>query len=450
VVISTYTKALQEQLAKKDIPFLQNTLGQDFRAALCFGGENYLCRRRLNRSLQRGLFETKDETVELEKIVDWAAQTETGLKMELHFEPRSNVWFKICRESDLCRGRKCKEYDNCYYFQARKAQNDAHFLIVNHHLYFADLAAGRQILPEYAGVVFDEAHTMEEVAAAHLGFELTNSQLKYFLDEFDHARYKTGFLHRLPALKDNPELIVLLNAARQAADVFFTKMDEILDDKPSLRLTQKGMMSDILFSTIEQFVEAVEANLRDVEDDEDYEECQLYLLRLKGWGELLAEFIGQRRENHVYWLEVEKKGRFLKYRLFASPIDVAPYLKRLVFTEISPLVLTSATLTVNGSFAYLKERLGIEDVEEEIIPSQFDFTKQALLYAPLQLPDPAYEEKEYVEAISSQVEKLVRITEGRTFVLFTSFKTLDQVYELLEDRLTGFSLLKHRDIPRWQ
>jgi ATP-dependent DNA helicase DinG len=147
---------------------------------------------------------------------------------------------------------------------------------------------------------------------------------------------------------------------------------------------------------------------------------------------------------------VEKKNRFLKYRLFASPIDVAPYLKRLVFDEISPLVLTSATLTVSDSFSYLKERLGIEDVEEEIIPSPFDFTKQALLYAPGQLPDPAYQEKEYVEAISSQVESLVKVTEGRTFVLFTSFRTLDQVFEILKDKLSGFRLLKHGDIPRWQ
>ncbi|MFH1873686.1 MAG: helicase C-terminal domain-containing protein [Pseudomonadota bacterium] len=450
VVVTTHTKALQEQLAKKDLPFLQKVLDLDFKYALCFGAENYLCLRRAQRSWQRGLFESSLEATEFEKLMEWADQTKTGLKTELYFEPHLSTWLKLCRERDLCRGRHCKNFEECFYTKARKQQQEANLLIANHHLFFANLASGKQVLPSFEGVVFDEAHNLEEVAAAHLGFELTNNQLKYLLDEFANQRYKTGFLHTIKELRENPELAVLLNASRQAADVFFNSVQEILGNTATLRLQSSGQLADTLAATIEQFVEAVNDHTQDIEDGEDQEELSLRLLRLQTWAETCTEFCQQKRGDHVYWLEAQARARNLKYLLCASPIDVAPYLKELLFKESHPLVLTSATITVNNSFDYLKQRLGIDHAYGLIISSPFDFAKQTLLYTPDGLPDPAYNEIDYVEAISNQIEGLTHVTQGRSFVLFTSYKMLNMVYENLRDKLGDFNLLKQGDISRWQ
>lgn len=450
VVVATYTKALQEQLAKKDIPFLQKTLGIDFQYALCFGGENYLCKRRLNRSWQHGLFESKREASELERIMEWAEGTETGLRMELPFEPLDSIWFKICRESDLCRGKKCTDRGECFYVKARAEQAKAHLLIANHHLFFADIASGRQILPQYHAVVFDEAHNLEEVAASYFGIELSNTQLKYLLDEFHHPRHKTGFFTRLKELKKNGELVVMANAVRQSGDIFFESALNLMNGRATLGLRGPNRIENVLSATLEQMADAVTDRIGGIKDEEDRDDLACHVLRLRGWGGLLSEFIEQKREGHVYWMEAESRPHTTKCRLCASPIDVAPYLKRFVFDEISPIVLTSATMTVGGSFNFVKNRLGLEGPRELLLYSPFDFENQALLYAPSDLPDPAREENQHIEAISLRIEELVKIAGGRTFVLFTSYQTLGRVHELLTERLSDFHLLRQGELPRWQ
>jgi len=450
VVVSTYTKALQEQLAKKDIPFLEESLGINFRYALCFGGENYLCKRRLDRSWQQGLFETKREAKEFEEIMRWGGETVTGLRMELPFEPLDSVWFRICRESDLCRGKKCSHRNECFYAKAREEQARAHLLIANHHLFFADIASGRQILPKYDAVVFDEAHNLEDVAADHLGFDLTNTQLKYLIDEFHHPKQKTGFLGRLHKLKNKSELIVMANAARQAGDIFFEAALDNLGGKAALSLREPNRIENLLSSTIEQMADAVAEKIEDIQDEEDRDDLETHVLRLRGWAGLLSEFVEQKREGHVYWIESEARPRAIKCHLCASPVDVAPHLKKLVFDEIAPIVLTSATMAVGGTFDFIKRRLGLTGPQEILISSPFDFEKQTLLYTPSDLPDPAREEALHAQSISERIGKLVEITGGRSFVLFTSYKTLDRVHELLIDRLSDFQLLRQGDFPRWQ
>lgn len=450
VVISTYTKALQEQLARKDLPFLEKTLGLDFKYALCFGGENYLCKRRLTRSWQQGLFETKREAAELEKIMEWASETQTGLRMELDFEPQDKVWFRICRESDLCRGKRCRHREECFYAEARTVQSQAHLLIVNHHLFFSDIASGRQILPSYHAVVFDEAHNIEEVAADHLGFELSNTQLNYMLDEFHHPRYKTGFLQRMKELKQDSELKVLLNAARQAGDIFFNSVLNQLQGRATLSLHEPNLLENNLSSTLEQIVESVGEKIEKIKDEEDKDELAVHVLRLKGWASFLNEFIGQQREGHVYWAEAMTRPRHVKCQLCASPVDVAPYLRKLVFDEIAPIIFTSATITVNNSFDFLRERLGIETPKEIALDSPFEFETKTLLYTAKDLPDPARQQDLYVEAISKRIDELVKITKGRTFILFTSYQTLGQVYENLEGKLSDYEILRQGELPRWQ
>ncbi len=449
-IIATYTKSLQEQLAKKDIPFLKKVLGIDFRHALCFGGENYICRRRLNRSWQQGLFESKREASELEEIMRWADSTETGLRMELPFEPQDGVWFKVCRESDLCRGKKCANRKGCFYAKARAEQATAHILIANHHLFFSDIASGRQIFPEYHGVVFDEAHNLEDVAASHFGIELSNTQLKYMLDEFHHPRQKTGFFSRLKELKKDGELAVMVNAVRQASDIFFESVLNLMDGKSTLTIREPGGIENVLSSTLDQMADAVSDKLDSIKNEDDRDDLASHVARLKSWSMLLSEFVEQKREGHVYWTEAEARARVTKCRLCASPVDVAPHFKKSVFDEISPIVLTSATMAVGGSFDFMKSRLGLEGSRELLLDSPFDFEKQALLYAPSDLPDPARDEARHTHAISSRIEELVKITGGRSFVLFTSYRTLALVHELVSPHLSGFHILRQGEMPRWQ
>jgi len=450
VVIATYTKALQEQLAKKDIPFLEGSLGINFRSALCFGGENYLCRRRLFRSWQKGLFERKMEASQLQKIMEWAVDAKTGLRMELPFEPEDGVWLRVCRESDVCRGKRCKHRQDCFYAKARSEQARAQLLIANHQLFFANIASGMQLFPQFDSVVFDEAHNIEEVAASHFGFELTNTQLKYLLDEFHHPRHETGFFHRFHGLKKHAELLVMANAARQAGEVFFDSVFGLLNGKTTLCLRSPNCLENILSPTLEQMADAISDKIKLIQDEEDREELTSRVARLSKWGECLCEFIEQKREEHVYWIEAEQRHHGMKYRLSVSPVDVTPYLKKFVFDEISPIVLTSATLSVGGNFEFMRSRLGLNQVRELSILSPFDFENQALLYLPSDLPDPSNQNDEYIGAIASRIDKLVHITEGRSFVLFTSYQTLNRVHDCLAERLKDFRLLRQRDLPRWR
>jgi ATP-dependent DNA helicase DinG len=450
VVISTYTKTLQEQLVKKDLPFLHKALALDFRYALCVGSENYLCLRRLDRSCQQGLFDTKREAAELQEITEWAGKTETGLRLELDFEPQESVWVKVCREPDLCRGKRCARWQGCFYAKARALQAGSHLLVANHHLFFADIAAGRQILPSYEGVVFDEAHNLEEAAASHLGFELSNTQLKHMIDEFHHPKQRTGFFNRIRELKGSGDLVVMANASRQAGDLFFSRALDFVGGKSAACMREPGLLENILSSPLEQLADAVTEKMEKINDEEDREDVAAHVLRIRGYAAYLSEFVDQKREQHVYWVEAEARPKRVKCSLCASPVDIAPHLKKLVFDEISPVVLTSATISVNGSFEFVKKRLGIESCREILLHSPFDFEKQVILYAPKDLPDPAREEERYVKAISEQIEKLINITQGRTFVLFTSYDMLRRVYDLLKVKLSGFEIMRQGDFPRWQ
>ena len=450
VVVATYTKALQEQLAKKDLPAVKKILDADFNYALCFGGENYLCKRRLNRSWQQGLFDTKREAGEFEAILSWAGETETGLLMELPFEPLGSLWLKVCRQSDLCRGKKCSNRNECFYAKARVEQSGAHLLIANHHLFFADLMSGRQILPKYDGVVFDEAHNLEDVAADHFGFELSNSKLKYMLDEFHNPRHKTGFFNRVKAVKDRGELAVMANAARQAGDLFFESVLNILDGKATLSLRRPNQLENILSPPLEQMADAAEDKIGAVKDEEDRDELACHILRLRDFAGLLTEFLDQRREGYVYWAEAEERARAMKTNLCARPVDVAPYMKKFVFDEISPIVLTSATMTVGAKFNFIKLRLGLDSPKELLLHSPFDFENRTILYTPSDLPDPARNEDDYFGKIGARVEELVKITQGRSFILFTSYEALNRVHEYLAGRLSDFCLLRQGDLPRWQ
>ena len=225
VVVSTYTKTLQEQLLYHDIPLLHEKLKIPFRYALCLGHENYLSLRRLKRASQKGLFTIVEEDGQMAAIFDWVSETPNGTKGDLPFEPLPSVWEDVGRQKDLCLGKNCETYNTCYYFKERKRWFGAHLLIVNHHLFFANVASNGVVLPRFDAVIFDEAQNIEEAATSFLGLEISNSYLYYFLDRLYHSRTRKGLLSRI----EHDYVIHLRNQVgivRKAVETFFARILE--------------------------------------------------------------------------------------------------------------------------------------------------------------------------------------------------------------------------------
>ena len=499
VVISTYTKTLQEQLIKKDLPFLRNALrsandntrqndlpGQenkfDFSYTLCVGGQNYLCLRRFNQLQMHGLIDTKKEVKELQKIIQWEVQTKNGLRSELDFEPSQSVWSKVCRESDLCFGKKCIFYDDCHYYKARRREYKAHILVTNHHLFFANLVNAGRVLPDFDAVVFDEAQTLEDVATSYFGIAISNFKVKFLLDSILNPKTGKGLITRLFKPSDKTVSVIreTLDEARHASDLFFSEITEKYGTgSKTTRIRKKGVINNYLSKPLSNLSGALESLLNLVAVEEGRLEIFAFASRCRETNKNISIIINQELEEYVYWAEIEKRTNSLglsnhKYSrcsLFAAPINIAEDFEKQIFDKIRPVILTSATLSVNGNFNYIKERLGIPDCTpaghfhreefdsditnsgdfcEKIIGSPFNFSENALIYVPDNIPDPNQEPDAYRHNITKHIEEIISLTQGRSFILFTSFEMLNAVYEKIKDDMDTYTLFKQGDKPRYQ
>ena len=344
VIISTHTKTLQEQLIKKDLPFLRNTLksdyahadtgdnysapehGQadsfDFSYALCVGGQNYLCLRRFHQAQMHGAFNVKKEFNEFQHIIQWEARTNRGLRSELDFEPSQAVWSKICRESDLCFGKQCTFKDDCYYNKARRKEYKAQILVTNHHLFFANIANDGRVLPDFDAVVFDEAHTLEDIATSYFGIEISNSRIKYMLDSILNPKTGKGLITRLfdssnasdqakqmDIISDSEKL---LKEAGSASDLFFSEIIEKYGtDNKTTRIREKGVINNYLDKPLSDLFDLLESLSKQVNTDEDRLEICAFANRCSEISKNISTIINQDLKEYVYWTEVEsKKSRY--------------------------------------------------------------------------------------------------------------------------------------------
>jgi len=452
VIVSTYTKTLQHQLTKRDLPFLQEALGVDFRFALVVGAENYLCLRRLERARVYQLLDTKEEVKELEKIFQAKPYLERGLKSELDFEPSPRVWERVCREVDLCLGKRCPHQRSCYYTEARKEAYRSQVLVVNHHLFFAHLASGEKILPLFEAVVFDEAHNLEEVAANSLGIKVSHLGIRVLLDSIYNPRSQKGLVFRLTDLKGEERdfLAKAVDDVRTANDNFFSNLrTDFKNENIKQRIkTPKFAVNwlDVPFSSLISELSL----LQEKEEDEGKKlEISGYLLRCQETKNNLRKIIRQEEKDYVYWVEFSPPKKSVRCALHAAPVNIAEELKLRVFQTIKLTVLTSATLSTNRSFNYIRERLGLEEGEELLLDSSFDYSRQALLYIPSHMPDPWQQATLFSLRATEKIKKILAITKGYTFVLFTSFQMLDAVYEELKEDLTRLKILRQGDMPRY-
>jgi len=452
VVVSTYTKTLQEQLIKKDLPFLKEALGLDFHFTLAMGGENYLCLRRLAQTRFYGLLDARKEVKELETIFQNQPHLKTGLKSELSFEPSGRIWNKVCRQADLCLGKRCPYYRDCYYMKAKKEEQKSQILVVNHHLFFAHLASGEKVLPPFEAVVFDEAHTLEDVATSFLGIKVFSGQITNILNGLFNPRTQRGFLLRISNLKEEKRTFLekLVDEARMANDLFFSRLREKLSfEALKQRIKEKDFLPNLLNEPISNLTSELDSLLDENRGEEEALELSFYIARCMEIRDNLRTILDQERRDYVYWAEIfSTEGA--NYALCAAPINVAEELKIRVFDKIKIVALTSATLATNKSFSYIRKRIGLDDGRELLLSSPFDYSSQAIIYIPPQMPEPWEESHLYFSKVVEEAKKILRITEGSTFILFTSFQMLNQVYEELKRDLDGFNILRQGDMPRYQ
>lgn len=450
VVISTNTISLQEQLVTKDIPFLHNVLPRDFNAVLAKGRRNYLSRRRLNNLLtyERGLFDTLEEVDQVKKIVEWVETTEDGSRSDLSIQPTSQVWDKVVSDRDNCLGRKCPTYDVCFYFKARNEMYDADLLIVNHHLLFSDLALRQLdpsvgILPDYDYLVIDEAHHLEATATKHTSLELSNSQVKWLLDSLHNERNEAGAATRF----DSKDLMDGVDAVREQADLFFASVSDYfantdgytktlrIDEDNVAKVFEKGNILDAPFMKIEKILKQLRDNAA---TDDDEVELSSYYTQCRRLREILDLMIHQPDPEYIYWGETSSWRRTPRILLNATPVNVSQMLKDNLFDVKESVVMTSATLSTNNNFDYFKTRIGIDDCRELLVQSPFNFKEQVKLHIPLSMPDPRSDA--FVPAVIREIKHYLKLTHGKAFVLFTSYKMMDEVYEEVEPFLTDIGI----------
>ncbi|HVB97770.1 MAG TPA: ATP-dependent DNA helicase [Candidatus Dormibacteraeota bacterium] len=438
VVISTATKSLQEQLFQKDIPFLQSRLSPDLKVAVMKGRGNFLCRQKLYQLGQRPLLKDLDEVDWLERIRQWESRTGTGDRAELDFLPDdAGLWPRLDARRDTCSGQKCPEFGRCFITWMHQRAREADLVIVNHHLFFADLAIRQDdfgsILPEYSAVIFDEAHEIEDVASDYFGRRISNYRFEDLARDCEQAvRLGAG---------GSPELLHSVAKVRERAREWFACFPDAEGRFPFGTEAREQFLerNREAYDGLAGAMRHIEAELAAVKGrPEDLLAAARRAAALRGELAFLAE---TDQRGFVYWYERRGKGMFLA----ATPIDVSAILRGKLFETFDTVVLTSATLAVGGNFDYFKQRLGIDGAGESVLAHEFDYRSQAVLYVPPNLPD--VRDPCFAARAADEIEQVLEVTQGRAFCLFTSYAQMREVYERLSDRL-DYPLLLQGKAPR--
>jgi ATP-dependent DNA helicase DinG len=438
IIISTGTKNLQEQLMEKDIPFLQKIMPKKFTAAYMKGRSNYACLHRVKKAETQPILESLDEFDSFQKVSRWTRESETGDKAELVDLPENlSYWRDINAKGEACIGQKCAEFENCFITRMRQRAEAADIVIVNHHLFFADLNIrgneyGR-VLPDYAAVIFDEAHLIEDIAADYFGFQVSSFQIDELVRDVERLPITDVALNR-DLTKQSAKIIGLADQfwARfvqgRSQDGRFPLVQGSFAQKTKSGEIEATPLGEAYFN-LDNALERLEATLDNVKDDKS--EIESVVRRTRQTRFDLDFICTQAEKNYVYWLERRGRGIFLR----ASPIDVSALLQDKLFDKTETVVMTSATLSSNGKFDFIKSRLGLDNENSDslLAPSSFDYQKQAIVYLPKAMPDPRA--PEFLQHAANEIVKLVNVTKGHAFVLCTSNQSMNALYELVSLRV---------------
>ncbi len=419
IVVSTGTKNLQEQLFFKDVPFLQQHFARPLKVCYMKGRNNYACRQKIYDAEDSAVLAGLEEVADFQIIRDWEKTTEFGDRAEIKTLPEaSSAWAKIDARSDLCTGQKCANFERCFITLMHQRAAESDIVIVNHHLFFADLALRDErgeggILPEYSAVVFDEAHEIEDVAGQYFGVSLSNYK-------FQELRRDVAVVGRMKKF-GTPELDRILERLEELSRQFF---DLFGDAERRTAFTGRDAFREAHEETYRDLLTVLELIASHLKLIQNPPEEIVPLLRRAGELTMALRFLLEEDdERFVYWMERRGRGVFLQ----ATPIEVSSLLSERLFPGVETAVLTSATLAVAGGFDYVTKRLGVEQARTLVVPGHFDYQKQALLYVPQQLPEPR--SPAFSKAAAEEVTRILRHSRGRAFVLFTSYQQMRLMYD---------------------
>ena len=442
VVISTGTKNLQEQLFFKDIPFLESLLGP-LKVTYMKGRNNYLCRQKLYDLTNQPVLSGLEEIEQYRAIAEWEQHTETGDRAELADLPENSaLWHKLDARNDKCIGSKCPQVDKCFITEMHRRAHESDIIIVNHNLFFADLAIKQAvegtgaggIIPEFEAVIFDEAHELEDVAGSYFGVTVSNLKVDDLIRDVEISLKQKNAL--------TPGVVQACGRLRERSQFFFSL------------IPQQGSEQRFAFTSRAEFLE---------ENGDEYEGVIRQLTRLateleaiknkpeetfnhiRRASELqaqLAFIMESTSKNTVFWVERRggKRGAQQNVFLQATPIDVSQILKGTLFDNVPTAVLTSATLAVSGGFSYITNRLGLEHAREMIVPSHYNYPEQALFYVPPDVPDPR--SPDFARKATDVIRRVLQCSQGRAFCLFTSYAAMNDIYERLLGELDYPMLLQ--------
>ena len=449
VIISTGTKNLQEQLFYKDVPFLEQVLFPegDRKFSVCYmkGRSNYLCRKKLYDLTDQPVLSGLDEIEQYRAIAAWEQTTQSGDRAELASLPEASaLWHKLDARADTCLGQKCSSWDKCFITEMRRRAAESDIVIVNHHLFFADLGIKQQaegapdagILPDAGIVIFDEAHELEDVAGSYFGIAVSAARLEELGRDIEGALQRNRMY--------TSALSGAIQSLRERSGFFFSLLPEG-DGRFAFENRREFLEENgDEFVALRQALSRIAAELENLASKP--EEIFGFIRRAQELHVQLGFLLENEDKNTVFWIERRRGGREKSHvTLQATPIDVGPILQECLWSKLECSVLTSATLAVGGGFDYIRGRLGVEHARDLVLPSHFDYQNQALLYVPPDLPDPRT--PQFATKAAERIRRLLEVTRGRAFVLFTSYAQMRDIYQRLLGEVE-FPMLLQGDAPK--
>ena len=462
IIVSTHTISLQEQLISKDLPLLKAVIPREFTSVLVKGRGNYMSKRRLELADSRSvsLWSNEQDYDHLNAVKEWARTTSDGSLSSMAFRPPGNVWDEVASDSGNCMGRKCNHHESCFYYAARRRIQNSQILIVNHALFFSDLALKAQgggILPKYDSVIFDECHSIEAVAGDHLGLQISNSQIDYTLRKLYNPRTEKGIL-------------VALGLKQLTQDTYrcMESLDDLTADLAGWQLGQEKtngrvraplLIETVLAERLQTLSEQLERYGQDLKDANSRLDMMSASQRLSSLAVSIDQWLRQKVEDSVYWLEQQTKNvqsrNSVRITMRSSPLDIGTHLREHLFRKVKSVIMTSATVATGQTkgntsqskgkgFAFFQGRIGAVGAKTLQVGSPFDYPKLAEVHLITDIADPSLDKIKYEQAIVPILKHFVGQSDGHAFVLFTSYDMLRKTCSALtpwmnEKNLTIYS-----------
>lgn len=429
ILISTHTISLQEQLIAKDVPFLNSVIPREFSSVLVKGRGNYLSKRRLDRTLGKmtSLLGSDIQYQQLRQIKKWTDETTDGSRSTMPLKADGEVWDEIVSDTGNCLRKKCKHFNDCFYFRARRRAQNAQLMIVNHALFFTDLALrneGVSLLPDYDAVILDECHTLESVAGDHLGLRLTSGQFTFLFDRLYNDRKQRGLL----VDKDLQGLQKEVERLNFAHSHFFAEvLDWLRDHAPENgRVSAPGIIENNLSKPMRELADKLLKQSKGMKVEADKMDFESAADRMTLLSTSLERWLKQDDEDSVYWVEKQSmRSGMDRIQLNAAPVDIGQALRELLFQSksIRSVIMTSATIASGNDdkFKFFRSRVGLTGGMSSRVGSPFDYEKQSKIVVVRDLPDPSREREAFESAVPDQLKRFIKFSKGHAFVLFTSY-----------------------------